>query len=197
MNKNVKKIIELNCKTFIRDSKHSIKNAWKGEVLVFEDNSCIGYATNKGEQIPTNLLVGTFVDGTGLSIWKIHATSKRFSPILFDAFANAHGAKNTYYGQFLINPFYYYDYYPLGVASIKTKEKSLQKTDTEKIASKYNDMKEGIKDVDELLASSIKVYDDLDYSDISSKIQIRAKSEYNNQLPDVFLQKSESQPGDN
>ena len=197
MNKNVKKVVEINCKSFVGDSKHSIKNSWKGEILIFEDNSCVGYAIERGQQAATHLLVGTFVDGSGLSIWRIHATSKRFSPILFDAFANAHGAKNTYYGQFLMKAFYNYDYYPLGVASIKTKEKSLQKTDTEKIASKYNDMKEGIKDVDELLASSIKAYDDLDYSDISSKIQIRAKSEYNNQLPDVFLKKSASQPGDN
>ena len=195
MELNIKKIYDINCDWFAHgnDASGKSKNRWNGEIVVLGDNSCFGYATDDGHQSPTHLLVGLFVDGSGLSICKIHGTKDEYDPIVFDAFANANGNKNTYYGEFLAKTFF--TYVPMGITSVELTEKSFQRTDVERISSVYNNMNQSVKNTPSISSVTLKEYDELDYNDMSTKIQIVANSEYNNDLPDILLNKNASQPG--
>ena len=77
MELNIKNIYDINCDWFAhgKDAAGNSKNGWNGEILVLGDNSCFGYATDNGHKLPTHLLVGAMVEGSGLTICKIHLTN--------------------------------------------------------------------------------------------------------------------------
>ncbi|MBR7172186.1 MAG: hypothetical protein IKD36_00095 [Clostridia bacterium] len=195
MESKIKSAYDINCKWYAdtQDAAGNSKNSWNGEILVLGDNSCFGYATDEGHKEPTHLLVGVIVDGSGLSICKIHREKDEYDPIIFDAFANANGAENVYYGDFLAKTFF--NYVPMGIASVETKEKTLERADIERITSLYSLASETIKSKPSISALTLKEYDEMDFADMSTKLQIVANDIYKNELPEIFLNKEESQPG--
>ena len=195
MELNIKNVYDIKCNWYAHseDASGNSKNGWNGEILVLGDNSCIGYATDEGYQSPTHLLVGVMVDGSGLSICKIHRDNDDYDPIIFDAFVNANGVENSYYGDFLAKTFF--TYVPMGISSIEMKEKTLQRADIENITSLYDTMCKSIKSKKSIASLTLQEYDELDVGDMSTKLQIVANSVYNNDLPEILLNKTEAQPG--
>ncbi len=197
MELNVKNVYNINCDWFAhgKDAAGNSKNSWNGEIVVLGNNSCFGYATDNGHKSPTHLLVGAMVEGSGLTICKIHLTNSVYDPIIFDAFANHAGEENSYYGEFLAKT--YFNYVPMGVTTIKTQEMKVSREDIEKIAETYDKMQKTIEGRVDITSLTLKEYNELDYNDMSTKLQIVANNEYNNDLPDILLNKTGSQPSSN
>lgn len=194
MEKIVKNVYELDCNWFANgvDAVGNSENSWKGNVICYQDGNCVGYATDNNHAAPTHLLIGSFVDGKGLSICKIHATNDVYDPIIFDVFANSNGQNDTYYGEFLAKTIF--NFYPMGIASISAKQKSLDSEEISKIFAEYQKMSDDIKGRVGNSAYTLDMFQTMDYNDMAMKLQVVAESVKNEQLPKVFDGKSGTQP---
>ena len=77
MEKRRKNSYRLECKWFQTKDDINIdkEDSWVGFISVFDDNSCIGCAIDARRSKPTHLLIGTMVEGKGLTLTKIHANN--------------------------------------------------------------------------------------------------------------------------
>lgn len=196
MKQSAKKIYNVSCNWYSEqpDASGKNENSWEGKILVFDDNACIGYATDNGHETPTHLLAGTYVEGKGLSIFKVHGTNTRYDPIIFDAFVNDNGEKGRYYGQYLAStPF---NLYPLGYATLATSEIEKTEKQNNAIQAIYDEMAEKItSEKDSFNAYTVAFVSVMDIDDMSRKITSIANLVRKDALPEIFKNKAGSQPG--
>lgn len=194
MERQVKGICEFDCKWYADgvDAAGDHINGWVAKLVCYDDNSCVGYATDNKMQNPSHLMIGTFVDGKGLSICKIHATNEAYDPIIFDAFSNYLGESDTYYGEFLSKTIF--NFYPMGVASIKVNKKELTPESVSNILNQYETMNAAIKSRVGNSSYTLDMYQAMDHADMSSKLEVVADSVKYETLPEELTGKSGVQP---
>lgn len=195
MDKVINNLYELDCNWFANasDAVGNKSNSWKGNIISYNDKSCIGYATDEGHKEPTHLLVGTFAEDLGLSICKIHAKNDEYDPIFFDAFVNTNGEKDTYYGDF--SAMTLMDFVHMGVASISAKQKQKDSKEIEKIENTYAQFSEEIRAMNGFQKFAIESVEINDSTDVAEKIGYIVEEIKNNPLPPMFNASSSSQPG--
>ena len=195
MEKVIENLYELNCEWFANgtDASGNRNNKWKGNIICYNDKSCIGYAVDAGHKEPTHLLVGTFADDLGLSICKIHAKNDEYDPIFFDVFVNSNGEKGTYYGDF--SAMALMDFIHMGVASISAKQKQKDSKEIEKIENTYAQFSEQIKAMNGFQRFAIESVEFNDSLDVAEKIGLIVDEIKFNQLPPMFKTTGSSQPG--
>lgn len=146
MEKQIKNIYNLSCNWYMKgreeDASGRSKGSWTGSVVAYDDNSCIGYATDAGKQEPNQLLIGTVIDGKALSLCKINAYNFIYDPIFFHTFsnslANSMGKNDSYYGEFFSQTMF--DFIRLGSTSVQAKQREISENEVKKITSIYDDL---------------------------------------------------------
>ncbi len=165
-------------------------STWEGNIILNEDNSVVGYATDAGKPMPTHLLIGTMIENIGLSICKIHANNTVYDPIIFDAFKNNNGKENTFYGCFYSRtPF---NDIQLGISSIEIKEQPL----SDNIKSNYEFFEKKIRKNGGFQAVLLDFLKPSDYhKEMTQNLIQFYESCKNEELPPELL--TQSQPGEN
>ena len=187
----------LDCNWFQTQNDVDVEKAdsWVGFISVYDDNSCIGCAIDARRTKPTHLLTGTMVNGKGLILNKIHVNNPNITPSVMDFYSNVNQNKDLMFGV------YYDRIFP--VTDLKkglTVVKINQINDLEQInnieqlytilATKV--MRNGGRPA--MLLNALNQEDHKEYTDSINQIYETLKDA---KLPEILINKSQNQPGNN
>ena len=197
MEKRRKNSYRLDCKWFQTKDDINIdkEDSWVGFVSVFDDNSCIGCAIDARRSKPTHLLIGTMVEGKGLTLTKIHANNPDTIPQVIDFYNNVNYDPNLMFGVYYNRPFPRDDI-----------KKGLTVAKTEKLTDKeqINNISELFKILNikimrnggtpAVLLNILKYENQRLYSQNLSQIYESLKDA---EIPEILIKTQQSQPGEN
>ena len=167
MDKKVKDVFKVSCNwylddnernpmifanTWVIDSNDKVKGAWVGKIVVYDDNSCVGYVTDNNNKKPSSILIGTLIGGKALSLCTINAEKLINSPIIYHTFSNSlannFGMNDSYYGEFFQRNVYgnYNNFDKLGSTSF-TATKQSDISETKKIEEIYEKLAKQIREL--------------------------------------------------
>ena len=194
MANKIKGVKEINCNWIANDlSLGDTQGSWKGTIVVFDDNFCIGYAEEEGAEIPETLLAGIFVDGQGMSICKLDTTKLDDDPLFFNSYTNQKCDKDTFYGFFSAKDLF--DFVEKGMNMMTVKSKQAKEQEVGEIQEYYELLKDYINADNAGHALALSFVENSDYDEMSKKIKLITDSIKHDDLPSEFQKFSASQLG--
>ena len=126
-----------------------IHNSFSGKFVSFEDNTLLGYAVDEKKSKINQLIIGTIIEGKGITFCKIYDDDFISNPTYYHVFANSlannMGLKDSYYGEFFsrgILP----NFKRLGLTSVQAVKKTRDGAEIKKVIEIYNKLHEHIKE---------------------------------------------------
>ena len=186
MNKKIVKSFNINCNWYADyfDATGKGTGSWNGEIVLYDDNSVVGLAKDKGAENTTHILLGAFVPNAGLSICKFNINNQRYDPIFFDGLINSNGDKNTYYGDVSsVTPL---NMYHVGNASLNIVEKEKSNKDIADLLLNYQTSVFHIEMESNFQISLINSIQQQNNSDIAFKLEALKEELQTKPLPKCF-----------
>ena len=166
-----------------------IHNSFSGKFVSFEDNTLLGYAVDEKKSKINQLIIGTIIEGKGITFCKIYDDDFISNPTYYHVFANSlannMGLTDSYYGEFFsrgILP----NFKRLGLTSVQAVKKIRDEAEIKKVIEIYNKLHEHIKERELIGGSALDVVENLNPEETKKLINDFADEMLHADLPVVL-----------
>ena len=186
MEKSVKCLFDIICNWHMigHDSAGTKNGSWSGVLASYDDCGIIGLAIDEGANAPTHALIGAILPDAGISLVKLNIEKHDQTPVYVDAFKNANGDKNTFYGDFSTTSFG--GIIPLGKTSVIVNEKPVAELDVKNIIDCFNQMTSNLASMPAITKLVIEDTMNQNATDMAQKIAFIKQATFYDNLPSVF-----------
>ena len=184
---------------WIENEDGMIHNSFSGKFVSFEDNTLLGYAVDEKKSKINQIIIGTIIEGKGVTFCKIYDDDFISNPTYYHVFANSlannMGLTDSYYGEFFSRGLLP-DFKRLGLTSVQAKKLTRDEAEIKRIIEVYNKMYEHIKGSEIIGGLALDTIEGLNPEETTKLISDFADEMLHADLPVVLQQEvCTAQPG--
>ena len=186
MEKSVKCLFDIICNWHLlgHDSVGEKHGSWSGVLASYDDCGIVGLAIDEGATAPTHALIGAILPDAGISLVKLNIGKQDQSPVYVDAFKNANGKNNAFYGDFSTTSFG--GIIPLGKTSVIVNEKPMSELDVKNIVDCFNEMTSQLNSMSAITKLVLEDTINQNATDMAQKIAFIKEATFYDKLPSIF-----------